>query len=285
MPPLQWYASVPADIASHMSTNLLQQDKAAGGLLRVALSPQLHAALEEGFIFTRLRLGVPPAVTELLQERPRLRSLWVSAVQVCRAYNAVLGSLGAEERRLCRDRIRWAGSSLSVGSDEARLQGQSCSRCAAANKPGPTQHSTLIPVPPRFLDRRVLPGVNKLTWASPKHQTDFYHKDALRCCKVVADSAAQLQAASAAVASTCALVREALLVRVERKRLYDLPDWEARQSAHQVRVSVRQGRAAIPWKLPEGPAREAKHLQGAARNGMFVCCAGKHGWVSIISWA
>lgn len=95
--------------------------------------------------------------------------------------------------------------------------------------------------PPRFLDRRVLPGVNKLTWASPKHQTDFYHKDALRCCKAVAADATELQAASAAVASTCALLREALLVRVERKRLYDLPDWEARQATHQVRAVVGRG--------------------------------------------
>ncbi|KAL4458111.1 hypothetical protein ABPG75_012976 [Micractinium tetrahymenae] len=196
----QWYASVPGDIASHMNVNLLQQDKTAGGLLRVALSPQLHAALEEAFLFSRQRLGVPPAVSELLQERPRLRSLWVSAVQVCRAYNAVLGSLSAEDRRLCRDRIR-------------------------------------------FLDRRVLPGVNKLTWASPKHQADFYHKDALRCCKDVAAAAAELQAVSAAVASTCALFREALLARVERKRLYDLADWEARQAAHQAATCARMGEA------------------------------------------
>ncbi len=120
--PLQWYASLPANIGSHTSANLLQQDKSAGGLLRVALSPQLHAALEEGFLLERQRLGVPLAVAQLLQELPRLRSLWVSGVQVCRAYNAVLGSLSAEDRRLCRDRIRWAGHS-GMGRGGMSVQG------------------------------------------------------------------------------------------------------------------------------------------------------------------
>lgn len=175
---------------------LLWQDAAARGLLRVALPPPLQVALEEAFIFLRQRLGVPPAVSELMQERPRLRGLRVGAAQVCRVYNAVLGSLSAEDRRLCRDRIR-------------------------------------------FLDRRVLPGVNKLGWASPRHQTDFYQRDALRCCKDVAAAAAELRAASAAVASTCALCKEALLVRVERKRLHDLPGWEARQAAHQAATRAR----------------------------------------------
>jgi len=81
----------------------------------------------------------------------------------------------------------------------------------------------------------VLPGVNKLSWGAPKHQTDFYVKDALRCSREVAAAVAELKAASASLAGTCVLFREALLVRVERKRLYDLPDWEARQAAHQVR--------------------------------------------------
>lgn len=90
----------------------------------------------------------------------------------------------------------------------------------------------------RFLDRRVLPGVNKLSWGAPKHQTDFYTRDALRCCKEVAAAVAELKAGSAAVAATCGLFREAALVRVERKRLYDLPDFEQRQAAHQVSVRM-----------------------------------------------
>ena len=106
LPLLQWYGSVPADLAAQLTHNLLHQDKAGGGLLHVNLSPQLQAALEEGQLFERQRMGVPAAAADLLPERPRLRAAWVGAVQVCRAYNAVLGSLSAEERRLCRDRIR-----------------------------------------------------------------------------------------------------------------------------------------------------------------------------------
>ena len=81
----------------------------------------------------------------------------------------------------------------------------------------------------------MLPGVNKLDWGAPKHQTDFYTRDALRCCKEVAAAVAELKAGSAAVAATCGLFRDALLVRVDRKRLHDLPDFEQRQAAHQVR--------------------------------------------------
>ena len=114
---------------------------------------------------------------------------------------------------------------------------------AEAENQGPSLHlECRSPVPPthlacRFLDRRVLPGVNKLSWGAAKHQTDFYTRDALRCCKEVAAAVAELKAASAGVAATCGLFREALLVRVERKRLYDLPDFEQRQAAHQVRVT------------------------------------------------
>ena len=106
LPLLQWYGSVPADLAAHLAHNLLHQDKAGGGLLHVNLGPQLQAALEEGHLFERQRMGVPAAAADLLAQRPRLRAAWVGAVQVCRAYNALLGSLSAEERRLCRDRIR-----------------------------------------------------------------------------------------------------------------------------------------------------------------------------------
>lgn len=80
----------------------------------------------------------------------------------------------------------------------------------------------------------MLPGVNKLCWGSPRHQAEFYHRDALRCCKEAGGAVAELQAAGAAVAATAATLRDALLVRVERKRLYDLPDFEQRQAAHQV---------------------------------------------------
>ena len=30
----------------------------------------------------------------------------------------------------------------------------------------------------RYLDRRIMPGVNKLMWTSPRHTLDFFHKEA-----------------------------------------------------------------------------------------------------------
>ena len=106
----QWFGSVPQDLDAHLQHNLLRQDRAAGGLLqlRVNLSPALEAALEEAALFERLRMGVPAVAHDLLQGRARLLGLRVAAEQVAHAYNAVLGRLSADDRRLCRDRIRWA---------------------------------------------------------------------------------------------------------------------------------------------------------------------------------
>lgn len=136
---------MPVNIASHLSANLLWQDAAAGGLLRVALPPPLQVALEEAFIFLRQRLGVPPAVSELMQERPRLRGLRVGAVQVCRAYNAVLGSLSAEDRRLCRDRIRWESSGNFILLVEVASDGRQACPCRGRLTTTPTSPCTPPP--------------------------------------------------------------------------------------------------------------------------------------------
>lgn len=37
----------------------------------------------------------------------------------------------------------------------------------------------------RYLDRRILPGVTKLTWTSDKHALEFYSKEARKYCKDV----------------------------------------------------------------------------------------------------
>ncbi len=107
--PLQWYGSIPFDLGGHLQHNLLRQDRAAGGLLHLNLSPQLAAALEESYNFERQRDGVPGAAQDLLPERQRLRALMVGVQAVADAYNRVLAGLSPDNRRLCRDRIRWVG--------------------------------------------------------------------------------------------------------------------------------------------------------------------------------
>lgn len=37
----------------------------------------------------------------------------------------------------------------------------------------------------RYLDRRILPGVTKLTWTSDKHALEFYSKEARKYCNDV----------------------------------------------------------------------------------------------------
>lgn len=92
----------------------------------------------------------------------------------------------------------------------------------------------------------MLPGVNKLVWGSPRHVTEYWRTDALHCCQDVSAAVAALQAGSAAVARVTALCREVLLVQVERKRVYDLPDFQQRQAAHQV------GRGGSPTACHSG---------------------------------
>lgn len=238
---MQWYASVPYDLPAQLSHNLLRLDRAAGGLLRPNLSPQVAAALEEASLFDRLRLGLPGAAQDVLKERQRLRALAVGALAVARSYNALLGSLSAGDRRLCRDRLRWGS-----GRGSANACRHACSPAHACLLV--SQH-TLSPIPRRALDRRVLPGTNKLSWASPLHQAAFYLADTLAACKVGAAAVAELQAGSAAVADAAALFQGALLVRVERKRLFDLAEFQERQAAHQV------GAGGLGGGKAEGSAR------------------------------
>ena len=104
----QWYGGVPYDLGTQLQRNLLALDRGAGCVLRLGLSPEVAAALEEAQLFDALRMGVPGAAQDLLRERPRLRALAVGAAAVARTYNALLGGLPPEDRRLCRDRLRRA---------------------------------------------------------------------------------------------------------------------------------------------------------------------------------
>lgn len=62
----------------------------------------------------------------------------------------------------------------------------------------------------RLLDRRILPGVTKLTWTSDRHSLDFYYKEARRYCKdvdlIVADYKARPQTNSSDHFSGCLVV-------------------------------------------------------------------------------
>jgi hypothetical protein len=105
---VQWFSTAATDLISLLNSNLLRQDKAECGFLHVNLAPALLLALEEAYVFERQWLGVPAAAASLLPERLRLRATWIGACAVSRAYNMLLGSLTIEERRLCKDRVRYS---------------------------------------------------------------------------------------------------------------------------------------------------------------------------------
>lgn len=70
------------------------------------------------------------------------------------------------------------------------------------------------------------------TW-SP--QVDYYLHEALRFCRQMEAAVVELKAAGVAVAAACASVRSTLLVCLERKRLYNLAEFDGLQAQHQVR--------------------------------------------------
>lgn len=66
-------------------------------------------------------------------------------------------------------------------------------------------------------------------------QVDFFQREASKFCKETEGAVMELKAATITVAQECAMIRGTMLVNIERKRLYELPDFDARQTQHQVR--------------------------------------------------
>lgn len=69
----------------------------------------------QAYLFERLRLGVPGVAGELLAHRHRLLAERGCMEQVVRQYNRLLLVLSKDERRLFKDRIRWAGGAVMLG--------------------------------------------------------------------------------------------------------------------------------------------------------------------------
>eukprot|EP00898_Chlorokybus_atmophyticus_P005400 jgi/Chlat1/5861/Chrsp4S06373 len=92
----------------------------------------------------------------------------------------------------------------------------------------------------RHLDRRVAPGLSsKLTWVSGRHHLDHFNREARRHCAEAEALVLDFKSAGERIASRCRAVAEGLLISVEKKRVYEEGEFEARQKEHREAARAR----------------------------------------------
>lgn len=110
----------------------------------------------------------------------------------------------------------------------------------------------------RALDRRIMPGVTKLNWVADKHALEFYCKEARKHCHLADNCVTGFKAGLSRIDALCKSVAEGLLIDVEKKKLYEIADFEAVQGRHHHMVS--------------GAASHVHVLQGWQGQGPHNCC-------------
>ncbi|BDA42104.1 Dynein heavy chain 2, axonemal [Coccomyxa sp. Obi] len=84
----------------------------------------------------------------------------------------------------------------------------------------------------RQLDRKVLAGVSKISWAASKSTLDAYCTEALRQCKDTAGTVAEWRAGQARISASCSAISETLLLATEGKRVYTESAFVLAQAEH-----------------------------------------------------
>ncbi|KAJ3127608.1 Dynein heavy chain 2, axonemal, partial [Nowakowskiella sp. JEL0407] len=87
----------------------------------------------------------------------------------------------------------------------------------------------------RFLDRKIGPGLSKLTWAS-KGITDYFVKECRRHSHDVQKIVAEYIESNALIQQNCKIISETLLWHVEQKYIYELPEFEETQEKYRAQV-------------------------------------------------
>jgi dynein heavy chain len=112
--------------------------------------------------------------------------------------------------------------------------------------PPPCLHQVLLALTPderklfmdriRALDRRIIPGVTKLSWVCDKHSLDVYHKEARKYCRAAETTVVEFKEMLAHIQGLCKSISNGLLVNVEKKKLYEYTEFEAVQASHHAQV-------------------------------------------------
>ncbi|XP_065644391.1 dynein axonemal heavy chain 2 isoform X2 [Hydra vulgaris] len=90
----------------------------------------------------------------------------------------------------------------------------------------------------RFLDKKIQPGLTKLTWAS-KGVSEYFVSDCrLNSCKLQA-VVNHFKASNVLILKNCSLISENLLLKIDPKRVYEGSEFEAEQENHQIYVKSK----------------------------------------------
>lgn len=180
------------------------QHKNSGGLLANSLHNMVGDALLEVPMWLRLARPVPSVAQELTKMADKLRVPVASVTGIVRTYNKVSAFARPPATAVARD---CSGRRQAHARGLRQMHVQPCAHVVRARWPHAQSHSRMhagIRTPERGwpcaaqalgsltreerrlfhdrmrqVDRRVMPGINKLTWMRPKPALDAYCREAL----------------------------------------------------------------------------------------------------------
>lgn len=126
----------------------------------------------------------------------------------------------------------------------------------------------------RALDRRIMPGVTKLNWVVDKHALEFYCKEARKHCHLADNCVTGFKAGLSRIDALCKSVAEGLLIDVEKKKLYEIADFEAVQGRHHHMVSAAEGHTCVLQGCRDTQSMQTMTQVGRARSPLWGDGAG-----------
>ncbi|KAJ1537343.1 Dynein heavy chain 2, axonemal, partial [Nowakowskiella sp. JEL0078] len=98
----------------------------------------------------------------------------------------------------------------------------------------------------KFLDRKINPGLTKLTWAS-KGITDYFVKECRRHSHEVQKTVSDFIESNIKIQQSCKTISETLLWHIESKKIYELSEFEASQDSYRslVRNKLKAAHSGI----------------------------------------
>jgi hypothetical protein len=243
----------------------------AGNLLSMNYDRQLLSMSQEVQHWERLRMAVPYIAMEIQAQREKYRVLRDNMLMLVHDYNKVstyvqglhmLVHCSACARDACTSA---PSSSPAVMAFSRALQaGAMCCSLVSTH----INRVLLVPMAQvltaldgeerrlfadriRALDRRIMPGVSKLNWVADKHALEFYCKEARKHCHLADNCVTGFKAGLARIDAVCKSIAEGLLIDVEKKKMYEIAEFEAVQGRHHHMVRRCKGTFnAMPCTAP-----------------------------------
>jgi len=185
-------------------------------------------------------------------------------------YNRVVAGLDARERALFHDRLRALDRRVTPGASKLGwlsdrvtldyyfkevcgrlggwLDGRTVGRRAPASRFGHAPYLLLLPTKGFTRPLCLLPSSQPTPTHPPTPQA---HKH----CRLTEQAVSEFKSGLAAIEALCRGVADGMLVDVERKRLYELPEFEEVQAVHHAKVGGLRARVfglcgvqVEPWR-------------------------------------